>query len=327
MENSSSSKESSSVLEDSSSSEEISSETESSSSSEEISSEIEDSSSDGVEDPKDPFDKSEAEKVRFDFAPTEDGLGYVCRGLENCDLKDELRMLVIPDYYLGKPVLEIAPHAFAEFAKLNCVYLGKYLRKIGEQAFFECYNLVEIHNYYGLNLERDPEHPEAYSNILDYAFAVYETPTDSRIVRDENGYVIYCWEGRKQLIGYDGEEIDLVLPEDVTGLNRDVFVHIIRLKSVVIGDKVTEIGTYVFLDCITLESVTFGEGLRRIALRAFQGCDSLQYAYFAQTYGWGLESGMIFTTAELAIPMIMGSYLHSEFYQEPWVWYGELYGQ
>ena len=86
---------------------------------------------------------------------------------------------------------------------------------------------------------------------------------------------------------YDGDEIDIVIPESLGGIpvktiSREAFCGGKYITSVTIPDGVTEIGKYAFSGCVGLRSVKFPATLRSVGEGAFYGCISLTEAVFPE---------------------------------------------
>ncbi len=77
----------------------------------------------------------------------EDGLPYTYATLDDgsieiCSYTGKRRYITLPDYIDGKPVTSIAAGAFAYQSRLREVTLPSTLKRIGDQAFLGCNNLV-----------------------------------------------------------------------------------------------------------------------------------------------------------------------------------------
>ncbi|MDE5563423.1 MAG: leucine-rich repeat domain-containing protein [Clostridiales bacterium] len=78
------------------------------------------------------------------------------------------------------------------------------------------------------------------------------------------------------LIGYNGQDEKVTIPEGVTGLNMNAFAKKIFVRSVYIPDTVTGIGKNVFGGCTALEEVRLSENMAAISAEAFKGCTALK---------------------------------------------------
>lgn len=78
------------------------------------------------------------------------------------------------------------------------------------------------------------------------------------------------------LLGYNGQDENVVVPNGVTGLNRNAFAKKDFIRSVYIPDSVNGIGGNVFDGCTALESVRLSENLDAISTEAFKNCTALK---------------------------------------------------
>ena len=75
---------------------------------------------------------------------------------------------------------------------------------------------------------------------------------------------------------YIGEEIDVVIPDEVKEIGSSVFYNNLKLRSVVIPEGVTKIGIHAFQGCVNLYSVSVPDSVTVIDSNAFSGCKSLK---------------------------------------------------
>ena len=141
----------------------------------------------------------------------------------------------------------IMARAFEGCSKLSSVTFGDSIVFVGESAFYRCENLQSIHvtnldTWYAVNFENG-------SNPLYYAKH------------------LYC----------NGEEVtQLVIPDGVTEVTKDLFNGYENITSVVIPNSVVKIGDYAFSNLANLKSVTLGDSLKTIGTAAFRGCTALE---------------------------------------------------
>ncbi len=88
---------------------------------------------------------------------------------------------------------------------------------------------------------------------------------------DTNGFRI---ENGK-LISYTGDDLEIIIPDEVTEIGSSVFANS-GVRKVVIGDSVKIIGFCAFRNCKTLMEVSLTNGLEEIGASAFEGCVGLQ---------------------------------------------------
>ena len=79
------------------------------------------------------------------------------------------------------------------------------------------------------------------------------------------------------LVGYDGKNAMISIPDDVTQIADGVFFGCSNLTNVIIPNSVTSIGNYAFEDCDNLTNITIPNSVTSIGSSAFIGCDSLKH--------------------------------------------------
>ena len=98
----------------------------------------------------------------------------------------------------------------------------------------------------------------------------------------EDGFVI---KGTT-LQGYVGAENAVVIPENITKIDDDVFLNT-TITSVEIPDSVTTIGDNAFAGCEYLTEVTVPDSVTKIGDNVFYGCTSLESATWESKEGIG----------------------------------------
>ncbi len=186
-----------------------------------------------------------------------DGQSYTVKGRGTCkDLK-----IIIPDYYLGKPVKEIAAYAFSGDCSILSVVIPSTVEHIGQDAFSYAERLVEIYNlstYINLNSTTDKTgltgQNESYVSIR-----VIHTQLDEESVLKVYGDYIFAEINTPKLIAYLGDDVRITLPEDYNGekyeIYRRAFYKYKRLVSIVVPKNVTDVGLSAFDSCTSLVEV------------------------------------------------------------------------
>jgi hypothetical protein len=131
------------------------------------------------------------------------------------------------------------------------VTIGKSVTSIDFYAFDGSNKIVEIYNKSSLNVER--------SRFADGVKAVYTEPYTSKLSTNEDGYILYTDGNLVSLIGYIGNEKDLILPNGINEINRYAFYNCDSITSVSIPKSVTTIGQQAFCDCSSLANITVDE--------------------------------------------------------------------
>ncbi len=259
-----------------------------------------------------------------------DGTYYSVTGIGSAKVKD----IAIPPTYQGLPVEGIGSSAFEDYSSLTSVTIPDSVTSIGNKAFHGCsnltsvtipdgvtsigydafkgcYKLVEIYNKSSLTITKGRT-DNGY--VGRYALNVYtDTNIPSKVDHRDDGYIFYAEGDIVYLLGYSGNDTELILPENyngknysinkyafsgcssltsvtipdsVTSIGDDSFYSCSSLTSVTIGNGVASIGSYAFYNCSSLTSVTIGNGVTSIGNRAFDGCSSLNAVYITNIAKW-----------------------------------------
>lgn len=153
---------------------------------------------------------------------------------------------------IGDSVTEIGESAFSGCNNLFTVTVGKNVIKIGDSAFGNCGKLVEVINLSSIRITKSSP---TYGSLTDNSpnggiannkhVSIIDNKDESKIV-NLNDYSFYTYENINYLIGYDGLETTLILPEDYNGQSYEIylyaFAHNENIEKVVISDGVTTIG-------------------------------------------------------------------------------------
>ena len=179
-----------------------------------------------------------------------------------------LTRITVPD-----SVTTIADAAFMGCSELVSISLGSGVTNIGQAAFNGCTKLVEVLNHSSLDLS---EGSSAYGEIGYYAKAVHGSES---LVTERDGYLFYSCGEDRILLGYNGEDTDLSLPESIDGgsykIHDYAFFDRDTLTSVTIPDSVTAIGERAFMECSSLAHVSVGNSVTKVGDSAFFGCKKL----------------------------------------------------
>ncbi|MGM9972297.1 MAG: leucine-rich repeat protein [Anaeroplasmataceae bacterium] len=154
--------------------------------------------------------------------------------------------IVIPNMFNGKPVTSILDYGFSGF-NIYSIVLPKYLKNIGDCAFLDCNKLVEIYNLSSLDItigSNDNGYIGCYAKVIHTSLE-----EESNIIRKDDYIFIYD-NTDYYLVGYEGTNTELVLPENINGnsyiINDYAFFWEYLFSSIVIPESVKEIKSNAF---------------------------------------------------------------------------------
>lgn len=200
---------------------------------------------------------------------------YTATYIEKDDAKGHIN---IKRKIFNIPVTEIGERAFANCYNITSVTIPDTIKKIGFQAFDSCYRLVEINNKSDLTIEiGSTENGE----LGRYAKAIYTGDYVSNIFVDDSGFIIYKDNDGNSLIGYSGNDTEIVLPSNVSEINTGAFFDRSDLSEITIPSQISSIKGYAFDSPDSRDfnaKVIFSEG------SSLQNIDANAFAY-GNTYG------------------------------------------
>ena len=162
-----------------------------------------------------------------------------------------LRSIVIPN-----SIISIEDFAFSSCSYLTHVTIGSGVKSIGLGAFNRCYRLVEVVNNSSLMIEKGSTE---YGDVCCYALVVYDrnyTFEETKISYNDDKYIVYKEGQEIWLLGYQGTETSLTIPNYITGISQYAFSEC-SITSVVIPGSVIFVGEYAFWGCSNLTSVYY----------------------------------------------------------------------
>lgn len=175
-------------------------------------------------------------------------------------------------------VTTIGFNAFSNCYKLRSIVIPENVGSVNMDAFSNCYNLVEVINKSKLYIGKG-SYSVTCGRLGEYAIVVHEE--ESKIV-DKNGFLFITDEdaNKNYLIGYDGNNSHLTLPEDYNGETYEIytyaFEYLDNLKSVDIPKNAVVIGSSSFRGCTQLTDVNIEVGVEIIGNYVFANCDNLK---------------------------------------------------
>ena len=207
------------------------------------------------------------------------------------------RTIRVASEFKGVPVKEIMPFAFDSCKNIDRVIISEGVVRIGAQAFSEAdgpisftipstmkiiessvfakdQKIVEVINHSSLDIQAGSAE---YGKIALNALIVHKD-AESRIVKDENGFLFLSYESKNYLVGYEGERLDITLPENFGGEGYEIFPSAfarLPINSIIIPEGITAIPSSAFAHCTSLIYVSLPSTLSEIADGAFNGCISI----------------------------------------------------
>ena len=174
----------------------------------------------------------------------------------------------------GTKLTTIGDGAFSECYNLTSISIPSGVTSIGDDAFLNCFKLCEVYianRKEGMNIEG--------SRLTEYALNVRYQSDDAVRIYQYDGFVFYLGEVN-YLLGYIGDEVNLVLPESVNGKAYEIYNHAFfrheDLQSVDFGNAlVTNVGDNAFADCTSLSQVTLSKNVKTIGSYVFLNCENL----------------------------------------------------
>ena len=111
------------------------------------------------------------------------------------------------------------------------------------------------------------------------------------------------------LTKYTGPGGDVIIPEGVTEIGKEVFAKSKTLMSVTLPQSLKTVGAEAFASCNGLTSVTIPRGVTEIRFGAFDWCKNLKDVYIDDLAAWcRIEFGGVF--ANCGNPLSAGARLH-----------------
>ena len=187
----------------------------------------------------------------------------ISEGIENISKHCFSGCKSVHDIKLPKTIKIIDDLAFSS-SGITCITIHANVEYIGNQAFYECTELVDV------KFEENGK----LTNIGRYAFsACYSLKSivlPNTVLQIGYGAFGSCMELE-----------EVVLPNSLNVISGGLFEDT-NLKTIIIPDSVTEIEIFAFYWCRNLSSITFPKNLKTIGEQSFGYCTSLSIVNFPE---------------------------------------------
>ncbi len=224
----------------------------------------------------------------LEYAPV--GAGYAVKGMGEATAQE----LILPSYYQGASVTEIALEAFSGCDTLTHVRIPGSITSIGTWAFSGCDSLENV----TWGAKNCTFAGSRQAPVFD-SCPMLTSVSFSKAVETIPAYAFYGCAALKDVeigenVGKVGESAfagcvglhEIALPAHLTSLGAYAFEHCSGLTRVALGG-LTEIASGTFYGCGMLAHVTIGGGVKKIGESAFGECIELsEIEYLGTIEAW-----------------------------------------
>ena len=150
--------------------------------------------------------------------------------------------------------------AFYYCYTITTVVIPESITSIGDQAFYECKNLIEVYNLSALKITVGSS---ANGYVGRYAISVYTSlDIPSKQWKTEDGFLFYEDGNTCYLLGHNiGDKTEITLPESCNGKSYEIykrtFENNYKVTKITISNSVTSIGYQAFRFCSKLETIYY----------------------------------------------------------------------
>ena len=195
----------------------------------------------------------------------------------------------LKDIRLSQNLTTIEGYAFANCTRLISITIPKSVTTMEGFAFRDCYNLVsvtffskpsvQINGYsklapfYGCiklveivdNVNDPPSAGYWLKNLIStISTDVMEVHAGDSKLAKLNGFLFYTYNDVNYLIGYEGSDTDITLPQSYNNepyvIYQNAFYQCSEMTGITIGEKATEISQLAFSNCDQLTKIVVDEG-------------------------------------------------------------------
>ncbi len=174
----------------------------------------------------------------------------------------------------------ISDHTFNGCVSLVSITIPSAVKSIGTDAFMGCYKIIEVINKSQLNIT---DGIDVYGGLPFYVKDIHNG--ESRVV-NLNDYLFYTYDEINYLIGYVGDDTELILPQNYNGENYEIYEYAFYsrdgLEGISIPESVTNIGDFSFYECESLESIAIPDSVVILGGSSFGNCNSLVSVTFGE---------------------------------------------
>lgn len=177
----------------------------------------------------------------------------------------------------GNSVTNIDTYAFAKCYSLSSVTIGKNVNDVSRYAFGWCYNLFEVYNLSSLSLS---------TWEFSYAKDIYTSLDSPSKLSEDAGFIIYTNGADKILVGYEGSDRTLTLPQGITEIGKYVFYGCSWIEHIIVPDGVTTIDKSAFEECSNLKTIILPTSITKRDSDAFSnsGLNAIYYKGTAEEW-------------------------------------------
>ena len=193
----------------------------------------------------------------------------------------------LSDIRLPKTLNEIGGQAFWYCYSLMSIVIPESVLEIGEFIFWFCDKLLDVYNLSRCSLDEafDKEIPKIRK----------ELGSSSALLQGD--FVFAKKNETYYLMGYNGNDKEIVLPDNYNGniyeIHKHAFTYNGDVTKITIPEGIDVVGEYAFAVCSSLKEVSLPTTIQSLGFSAFRNCSSLKSIKLPQSIK-KIETGMFF---------------------------------